>query len=103
MNNARYALVWGYKKESVQKCVAHLYLNIDNQLVKEGVPHLTEHAHKKDVNSVEHYLLSRLIKSGCGGSALLSPCFLAHLPFCSLRCFAPFPIVGFPLPPPPHF
>jgi len=23
--------------------VAHLYPNIDNQLVKEGVPHLTEH------------------------------------------------------------
>jgi len=44
-------LVNSQVEESVQKWVAHLYPNIDNQLVKEGVPHLTEHSQvEREIN-----------------------------------------------------
>ena len=43
-----------------QKCVAHLYPNIDNQLVKEGVPHLTEHSRGDNSQFVAYPIACRV-------------------------------------------
>ena len=49
----RHHLVNSQVEESVQKWVAHLYPNIDNQLVNKGVPHLTEHSQvEREINVI---------------------------------------------------
>jgi len=56
--------------KSVQKCVAHLHPNTDNQSVKKGVPHLTEHSRKKHGGRSKK-MLKKCRVSNLSGEALV--------------------------------